>query len=416
MRITQTAWFHRPVGIGSRPDPRRFRGSDDRGPPGADGGGPPDSPPDRRPPAVTALVWGAALVTAVVWARGGSAQSLAIEPVAPPRVLTPDERTNIAVYEAVNRSVVNITTRSTAPAGLFFLEVPSEGAGSGIVLDARGHVLTNYHVVEGAKEIRATLFDGSDHAGTLVGFDVATDVAVIRLDAPAELFVPVTFGTSNDLLVGQRVFAIGNPFGLERTLTTGIISSLNRSLPTRSGRTIKSIIQTDAAINPGNSGGPLVDSSSRLIGMNTAIASRTGQHSGVGFAIPVGTLARVVPQLIDQGRVVRPDAGISRVYQTDRGLLVAALAPDGPAERAGLRGFRIIRERRRQGPFTAEFERVDRRGADLILAVAGETVKTADDFLSAIETRNAGETVLVAVEREGRRLEIPVVLEAERGP
>ncbi len=136
----------------------------------------------------------------------------------------------------------------------------------------------------------------------------------------------------------------------------------------------------------------------------------------MGFAIPVGTLARVVPQLIDQGRVVRPDAGISRVYQTDRGLLVAALAPDGPAERAGLRGFRIIRERRRQGPFTAEFERVDRRGADLILAVAGETVKTADDFLSAIETRNAGETVLVAVEREGRRLEIPVVLEAERGP
>jgi S1-C subfamily serine protease len=160
---------------------------------------------------------------------------------------------------------------------------------------------------------------------------------VIKLDAPEAILHPVTFGTSNDLRVGQRVFAIGNPFGLERTLTTGIISSLNRSLPTRTGRTIKSIIQTDAAINPGNSGGPLVDSGSRLIGMTTAIASRTGQSAGVGFAIPVGTLTRIVPHLIAKGKVVRPDAGIARVYQSDAGLVVAELAPDGPAERAGLR-------------------------------------------------------------------------------
>jgi S1-C subfamily serine protease len=330
------------------------------------------------------------------------------------RGFTPEELTNIAVYDAVNRSVVNINTKATVSAGLFLLEVPSEGAGSGIVVDTLGHVLTNYHVVEGAKEIQVMLYDGSSHAATIVGHDPATDVAVIRVAAPAEVLEPVRFGSSNDLRVGQRVFAIGNPFGLERTLTTGIISSLNRSLPARNGRTIKSIIQTDAAINPGNSGGPLLDSSSLLVGMNTAIASRTGQSSGVGFAIPVGTLARIVPQLIERGKVIRPDAGVARVYQTDHGLLVASLVPDGPAEHAGMRGFKVVRERRRQGPFMAETERIDRSGADLIVAVGGVAVKNADDFLSQVETRNPGEQVLITVEREGHRLELPIVLAAER--
>jgi S1-C subfamily serine protease len=329
------------------------------------------------------------------------------------RDFTPEERTNIAVYEDVNRSVVNINTKATVPSGLFLLEVPSEGAGSGIVLDRKGHVLTNFHVVEGAREIQVLLYDGSSHQATLIGSDPATDVAVVRVDAPADLLFPVRFGSSSDLRVGQRVFAIGNPFGLERTLTTGIISSLNRSLPTRTGRTIKSIIQTDAAINPGNSGGPLLDSSSSLIGMNTAIASRTGQSSGVGFAIPVGTLSRIVPQLIERGKVVRPDAGISRVYQTDRGLLVAALTPDGPAERAGVRGFRVVRERRRQGPFVTEFERIDRSGADLVVGVAGTPVLNADDFLSAIDSKNPGDQVLITVEREGHRLDVTVILDAE---
>jgi len=342
--------------------------------------------------------------------RGGPAAS----PTDVARGFTPEELTNIAVYDAVNRSVVNINTKATVSAGLFLFEVPSEGAGSGIVVDKLGHVLTNYHVVEGAKEIQVMLYDGSSHAATIVGHDPATDVAVIRVAAPVEVLEPVHFGSSSDLRVGQRVFAIGNPFGLERTLTTGIISSLNRSLPARNGRTIKAIIQTDAAINPGNSGGPLLDSSSRLIGMNTAIASRTGQSSGVGFAIPVGTLARIVPQLIERGKAIRADAGIARVYQTDHGLLVASLVPDGPAEHAGMRGFKVVRERRRQGPFMAETERVDRSGADLIVAVAGVAVKNADDFLSQVETRNPGEEVLITVEREGHRLDLPVVLAAER--
>ena len=349
-----------------------------------------------------------------------AAEPAVVAPGRPPgegdknRSFTPEELTNIAVYEAVNRSVVNINTKATVATGLLLIEVPSEGAGSGIVLDQQGHVLTNFHVVEGAREIQVLLYDGSSHSAVVIGADPATDVAVLKVDAPRDVLHPVRFGASNDLRVGQRVFAIGNPFGLERTLTTGIISSLNRSLPTRTGRTIKSIIQTDAAINPGNSGGPLLDSGSRLIGMNTAIASRTGQSSGVGFAIPVGTLARIVPQLIQRGKVVRPDAGISRVYQTDAGLVVATLTPEGPAERAGLRGFKVVRERRRQGPFVMEFERVDRSGADLIVAVAGQTVRTADDFLSAVESKNPGEQVLISVRREGHQLDIPVVLDAEK--
>ena len=330
------------------------------------------------------------------------------------RQLTSEEKININVYESSNRSVVNINTKAKVAKGFFLMEAPSEGAGSGIVIDEQGHVLTNFHVVEGAQEIQAMLYDGSSHAASVIGVDPVTDVAVLRLEAPAELLAPVQFGDSSDLKVGQKVFAIGNPFGLERTLTTGIISSLNRSLPTRAGRTIKSIIQTDAAINPGNSGGPLLDSGSLLIGMTTAIASRTGQSSGVGFAIPIGTLKRIVPQLINSGKVVRPDAGITRVYQTERGLLVATLAPDGAAERAGIRGFRVVRERRRQGPFVADFERVDRSNADLIVGVDNASVDTVDDFLTAIESKDPGDRVLIAVERQGHRLDVPLTLEAEK--
>lgn len=323
---------------------------------------------------------------------------------------TPEERVNISVYENVNRSVVNINTKGTAGTALFVFEIPAEGAGSGSVLDKRGHILTNYHVIEDAHEIMVTLFDGKNYEARLVGRDPTTDVAVIRIEAPPESLFPVVIGDSSRLKVGQRVFAIGNPFGLDRTLTTGIISSLNRELPSRNSRTIKSVIQIDAAINPGNSGGPLLDAHSRLIGMNTAIASKTGQNTGVGFAIPAGTINRIVPQLIEKGKVVRPEIGIARVYQTEAGLLIATLTPGGPAERAGLRGFRIVRQQKRRGPFVYETETIDRNSADLIVGVDGQKITTADEFLSLIEARRPGDEVVLTVVRDTREVQVPVRL------
>ncbi len=327
---------------------------------------------------------------------------------------TDEELVNIAVYENVNRSVVNIDTLTVRNDAFFFfdIEVPSEGAGSGTVLDKQGHILTNFHVVNDAREIQVTLYDGKQYAGRLVGKDESSDLAVVKIEAPAELLLPTVFGDSTRLRVGQRVFAIGNPFGLERTLTTGVISSLNRTLPTRNHRKIKSIIQIDAAINPGNSGGPLLDSRGRLIGMNTAIASATGQSAGVGFAIPVSSIARVVPQLIERGRVIRPDAGMTRVLPTEEGLVIATMTPGGPAETAGLLGFRIVRQRRRQGPFTYEAQTIDRNSADLIVAVDGKGVVTADDFLTAIEQKQPGQDVTITVIRGGKEMSVRVRLAA----
>jgi S1-C subfamily serine protease len=323
----------------------------------------------------------------------------------------PEERTNILVYEKANRAVVNITTKS-AQRELLFLEVPSEGAGSGSLLDKSGHVLTNYHVVEGAQEIRATLHSGKSYDGSLVGYDPPNDIAVIKINAPAEELFPIELGDSSRLRVGQVVYAIGNPFGLERTMTTGIISSINRSFPIRAGRTMKSMIQIDAALNRGNSGGPLLDTRGRLIGMNTAIASSTGENTGVGFAIPVDAAKRVVPQLIATGKVTRPDAGISRVYQSEHGLVIATLIPGGPAERAGLRGFRVVREQKRRGPFIVEERHVDRGNADTIVAVDGEKATTADDFLTLIEHHRPGEQAVITVIRGGQLVDVPVTLGA----
>ena len=322
----------------------------------------------------------------------------------------PEERTNILVYERANRSVVHITTKSQQR-DLLFTEV-AEGAGSGSILDKQGHILTNYHVVEGAQEMRVTLHSGDSFEATLVGRDPPNDMAVLRINAPQEQLAPMQLGDSSRLKVGQIVYAIGNPFGFERTMTTGIISGLNRPLQTRAGRTMKSIIQIDAALNRGNSGGPLLDTRGRLIGMNTAIASSTGENTGVGFAIPVDTIKRVTTQLIATGKVTRPEAGISRVQQIEGGLTVVTLVPGGAAERAGLRGFKIIREQKRRGPFTYEERKIDRSQADTVVAVDGEKVTTADEFLSLIERHQPGERALLTVVREGQRADIPVVLSA----
>lgn len=318
---------------------------------------------------------------------------------------TPDESVTIAVYEAVNRSVVNITAKVVKNERSLFAG-SSEGSGSGAFIDLDGHILTNHHVVGGAKEIAVTLFNGKTYDATLVGSDPLNDLAVIKVDVGSDEMFPVMLGDSKSLKVGMNVFALGNPFGLERTLTTGIISSLNRSLQIHGNWKIKSIIQIDAAINPGSSGGPLLDSHGRLIGINTAIATTSGQSSGVGFAIPVSLISRVVPQLLKHGRVIRPESGIDKVYQTEKGLLIAELRPNGPAEKAGLRGPKVIKSRLGRLGFARE----DRAAADLIVGLDEQKIANAEDFLSYIEGKRPGDQVLVTVIRDGRKSQVRMTL------
>ena len=318
--------------------------------------------------------------------------------------LTIEEAINVAVYERLHKGVVNITTRSSRVD--FIFESLSEGTGSGSVIDKDGHILTNWHVVADAQNIGITLFDGTTYEAKVIGFDPPNDIAIVKIDAPQDSLFPIKMGDSSKLKVGMRVLAIGNPFELERTLTTGIVSSLNRELPIQENWTIKSIIQIDAAINPGNSGGPLLDLHGRLIGINTAIASKTGQSSGVGFAIPVNLVSRVVPDLIAHGRIFRPEVGIQRVFETENGLMVERLTPGGAAEQAGVQGPTLLRQRR--GPFV--FERLDRSKADLIIAIDGKPVKTVSEFREVIEGRNPGDVVALTIVREKRQLDIRVKL------
>ncbi len=326
----------------------------------------------------------------------------------PPEVLAAadaDEQINIRVYANVNRSVVNITTAATS-VGLFGDESTTGGSGSGFVFDAEGHILTNYHVVEGADSVQVTLHDGTTREASLVGSDRSNDVAVIRVDLPAGRLAPVPLGDSTRLVVGQKVLALGNPFGLERTLTTGIISSLDRSIRAKNGRTIKGIIQTDAAINPGNSGGPLLNSRGEVIGMNTAILSQVGQSAGIGFAVPIASIRRILRPLIEQGRVTRPDLGLTRVYRTPEGLLVLGVVEGGPADRAGLRPLRVRAVRQGRSIVT----RPDPESSDLIVAVDGKPIQTYDDLLAEVEAHEPGEQVAVTVIRAGKPVDLPVTL------
>jgi S1-C subfamily serine protease len=224
------------------------------------------------------------------------------------------------------------------------------------------------------------------------------------------MLFPIRWGDSSQLRVGQHIIAIGNPFGFERTMSTGIISSLNRQITSRTRRTIRSVIQIDAALNQGNSGGPLLNSRGELIGMNTAIATRSGDNAGIGFAIPVNTMSRVVPQLIHTGRVARPTIGIMQVFETENGLLIVNMSPSGPAERAGLRGSSVERRKVRSVLGMVEQESVDHSQADLIIAIDQTKVKQADDLLSVIETKKAGDVVRLTIVRSGKSLSIPVTL------
>ncbi len=324
-------------------------------------------------------------------------------------IFNPEEAINVAVYEKTNRGVVNISTKAVRATSIF-RESAVEGTGSGSVIDMQGHILTNYHVIEGAREINVTLYNGESYPAELIGADPDNDIAVVKMSAPDNVLHPIVLGDSSTLKVGQHIIAIGNPFGLERTMSDGIISSLNRQITSKTRRLIKSIIQIDAALNQGNSGGPLLNSSGQLIGMNTAIATSTGDNAGIGFAIPVNTIRRVVVQLIQNGRVVRPTIGITRVYETNEGLLIVAVTPDGPAEKAGLQGFEITRKRVRRGLFEFETEQVDQSKADLIVGIDGEKVETADDLLSVIESKRAGDKVNLRVIRNDSPRDVQVIL------
>jgi S1-C subfamily serine protease len=323
--------------------------------------------------------------------------------------LTPEELTNIHVYEAANRGVVNITTRTVSYDRFFMFPTPGEGAGSGSVIDKRGHILTNNHVIQDARGIQVSL-NGKEYDAEVVGTDADADVAVLKINAPPEELYPVPIGTSDDLRVGQRVYTLGNPFGLEGSLTTGIISSLNRTLEGRSGSELKSLIQTDAAMNPGNSGGPLLDTSGRMIGMNVAIATRVGQSAGVGFAIPINRIRKIVPQLIEHGKVVRADIGIIAVNEMDQGLQIVQTNRGGPAERAGLRGWRLVQRKVRRGPLVYTIEQPDRSSADIIVAVDGKRVESASAFVEMIEEHQPGDRITLTIIRDDQTLSVPITL------
>ena len=309
------------------------------------------------------------------------------------RRLDADERATIELFESSSPSVAYITSIAFRRS-VFSLNVQRipQGTGSGFVWDDRGHVVTNFHVVRGSNAARVTLSDQSTWDAKIVGAAPEKDLAVLRIEAPPSELHPIPLGRSDNLLVGQKVYAIGNPFGLDQTLTKGIISALGREIESPARLVIRDVIQTDAAINPGNSGGPLLDSSGRLIGVNTAIYSPSGGSDGIGFAIPVDTVGWVVPELITKGRIERPRLGVELVsagrYLDVEGALITQVVPGGGAAAAGLRG-------------TSR----DRRGrvliGDIIIALDETPVRTEDDVFLALERRRAGEMVRITYLRDG---------------
>ncbi|WP_395691152.1 S1C family serine protease [Piscinibacter sp.] len=329
---------------------------------------------------------------------------------APPRAVAPrgplmaDELNNIAVFRAASPSVVNITALGLER-DLFSRNVQQvpQGTGTGFVWDTAGHLVTNYHVIQDAAGARVTLSDQSSYKAELVGAFPDRDLAVLKIVAPAGKLKPLPVGSSRDLQVGQQVYAIGNPFGLDQTLTTGIVSALNREIESVTRRVIRGAIQTDAAINPGNSGGPLLDSAGRLIGVNTAIFSPSGASAGIGFAIPVDEVNRIVPRLIRDGRMVRPALGvtgggaeINRALGLPKGVPLVRIQRGGPAAKAGLKAFA-----RGDGGVVQ---------GDVITAINDEAVEDADDMLNALEKLNPGDSATLTLWRAGATRKVSVTL------
>ncbi len=323
--------------------------------------------------------------------------------------LAGDEIATIELFERASPTVVFISTRQRVVNAWTrnVLSVP-RGNGSGLVWDDLGHVVTNNHVVEGASEATVRLNDGRSYRAVLIGSSPAHDLAVLRINVSFDRPPAVPIGTSGDLRVGQKVFAIGNPFGLDYTLTSGLVSALDRSLEDDDGTTIEHLIQTDAAINPGNSGGPLLDSAGRLIGINTAIYSPSGAYAGIGFAVPVDTVNRVVPQLIAQGEYIRPSLGVSIDADINRvlteqlgvsGVVVLQVQSGSAAGAAGLRSTRV----------DADGQVIP---GDVILAVAGIRVDSIPDLLSALDAQRIGDEIALRLWRDGREVEVSVALQA----
>ena len=327
------------------------------------------------------------------------------------------ERRVIDVYQRVAPAVVSITTR-TIVRDFFYNEIPQEGSGSGFIIDTNGHLITNYHVIEGAEEIEVIFGEGESYFAEVVGADPRNDIAVLRVAAPAELLVPVALGTSTGLLVGQRAIAIGNPFGqFGRTLTTGVISALGRTLEGNDGRTITGVIQTDAAINRGNSGGPLLDSSGRVIGINSAIFSPTGANAGVGFAVPVNTLHRLLPDLLDYGYYRYPWLGIRYAYAltprraelldlpVDYGLLLVQVFDNSPLAQADVRGA--------QREVIVNNQRVY-VGGDILLRVDDFPITRLEQMEKLLEENyRVGDVATLTLMRDGTEYTVQVTLAQE---
>lgn len=365
----------------------------------------------RKNSIITIVLLGAVIYMATIqvkaWWSEQSATKVTPRAVTPRGDLGEDEKATIKLFEETSPSVVFITTinlrRDFFSTNIY--KMPA-GTGSGFIWDSDGHIVTNYHVIKGADEAQITLWDQSTWDAKLVGVEPDKDLAVLKIKAPDDRLKPIKIGESKNLLVGQKAFAIGNPFGFDQTLTTGVISALGREIESVTRRPITGVIQTNAAINPGNSGGPLLDSAYRLIGINTAIYSPTGSYAGIGFAVPVDTINRIVPQLIEYGKVIKPGLGINIAPDSfvstrlnTSGVLILNVIEGGGAEKAGLKA-------------TTQSANGKISLGDIIKKVEGKNVEDSSDLFRILDAKVVGDTVNVAVDRDGKDLNFEVTLGA----